>query len=424
MITNLLNNIYRQKLNAGALQYTIVFSLLILMMLGLFLLYAQISSIEILQSEKQSQIIENIKSSVTILENNQGMFNNSFNQMQLLDNEEYKTKINISEWGLYSIVKIKAMHQQSQLSKIFLFTDNIRENDLSPSLYLSSSKHYLSVGGNTYLGNNTYLPAYGIRKAYVGGVGYERESLVQGKSYKASNTLPEINKTIKEKYFRLKNSANSSLNKTRIEDLKIDTVFNSFDTQSLVVVCPPKYKISNTYFDGNIIITGDNISIENSVSIRNCIVIAKSILIDGKFVGQGQFFAENKIELGESANLKVPSILYLDNQNKEDQIIIKENSTIYGDIIVPNFTKEKQETIIIEAKSKIVGQVYCNGYLSFDATLFGSLFTNGFIKKDRRGLYENYLVNVCIDIDRLPKEYSGVSLIADSKAKTCSEEVY
>lgn len=416
--------IYGKKLKAGALQYTIVFSLLILMILSLFLMYTRINSLEIIQSQKQSQLIENIKSTIIILENNPNMFDTPLHHPQLLENDNYKTRIEISEWGLYDIVKISAGHGESQLSKYFLFTDDIKKNDPLPSLYLSGSKHYLSVGGNTLLGNNTYLPAYGIRKAYVGGIGYERELFVQGKSHKADNALPEFNRLLKEKYKRVKTLANYSSNKIGIENLKTDTVFNSFNTDCLIVLCPTDYRISNHCFSGNIIIVGDHLNIDTSVNINNCIVLANSIIIADRFAGEGQFFAESMIEIGESSDLKIPSILYLNNQNKDDRILVKRNTIMHGNIIVPNFIEEKQESLTIENGSKLVGQIYCNGYSSFEGTLFGSLFTNGFIKRDRKGLYENYLVNVCIDIDRLPKEYSGVSLLNNPKGKICSEEVY
>jgi len=73
---------------------------------------------------------------------------------------------------------------------------------------------------------------------------------------------------------------------------------------------------------------------------------------------------------------------------------------------------------------QMIGQIYSNGYSSFDGVLFGSFYTTGFIKSSSSGLYENYLVDVCIDSKRLPAEYCGISLINKSNEKACVEEVY
>lgn len=406
------------------MQYTIVFSLLILMSLSLFLMYVRLSSLEVYSSQRQSQLVENINSSVVLLENQPKLFDTQKHRVKLLDDTTYINDIEISEWGFYDKVKIRSGRGKQQLSKNFLFTDNITKNKRVPSLYLSGSNQYLSVGGKTYLGNNTFLPAYGIRKSYVNGIGYNRDSLIQGDSFKAARTLPKLNSIWEERYRNLKKRIDLLPGSTNLREIKQDSITVSFNDETLVLKCSDDYSLEDKYLNGNIVLTGAKIRIANTSQIHRCIVLADTILVENQFNGEVQLFAKNYIELGDSSVLRVPSILYLHNKRSTDQILIKSRTIFQGDVIVPLYIRDSNEILVIEEGCKMIGQIYCNGYASFEGILFGSFYTNGFRKRSRNGLYENYLIDVCIDSKRIPDEYGGISLIDKSNAKVCAEEIF
>ena len=418
-----INKIFRLKVKGGALQYTIMFSLLILMSLSLFLMYVRLSALEVYSSQKQSQLIDNINSSIVLLEHKPSLFDRQKQRIHLLEDSTYINDIEISEWGFYDRVKVVSKKGRQQLSKTFLFADNIKRNKRIPSLYMSGVNQYLSVGGKTYLGNNTFLPAYGIRKSYVNGIGYNRDSLIQGNSFKAAKVLPKLNKSWESRYRNLKTRIDKSTGKN-IRELKQDSIIVSFNDETLILHCPNNFNLENKYLSGNIILKGSKIQIANTSRIHLCIVFADSIVVEEKFKGDVQLLAEKYIEIGESSVLYVPSILYLNNANNTDNILIKSQAKFQGDVIVPKPIRESKEILIVEEGCKMIGQIYCNGYASFEGTLFGSFYTNGFMKRSRNGLYENYLVDVCIDSKRLPDEYCGISLIEKSNAKVCAEEIF
>lgn len=405
------------------MQYTIMFSLLILMSLSLFLMYVRLSALEVYSSQKQSQLIDNINSSIVLLEHKPSLFDRQKQRIHLLEDSTYINDIEISEWGFYDRVKVVSKKGRQQLSKTFLFADNIKRNKRIPSLYMSGVNQYLSVGGKTYLGNNTFLPAYGIRKSYVNGIGYNRDSLIQGNSFKAAKVLPKLNKSWESRYRNLKTRIDKSTGKN-IRELKQDSIIVSFNDETLILHCPNNFNLENKYLSGNIILKGSKIQIANTSRIHLCIVFADSIVVEEKFKGDVQLLAEKYIEIGESSVLYVPSILYLNNANNTDNILIKSQAKFQGDVIVPKPIRESKEILIVEEGCKMIGQIYCNGYASFEGTLFGSFYTNGFMKRSRNGLYENYLVDVCIDSKRLPDEYCGISLIEKSNAKVCAEEIF
>ena len=419
-----INELLSQKVKGGALQYTIVFSLLILMNLSLFLMYVRLSSLEVYSSQNQSQLAENINSSIVLLENQSQLFDNKNQSIHLLEDTTYTNDIEISEWGFYDKVKISSRRGNQQLSKHFLFADNITKNKSIPSLYFSGANQYLSIGGKAYLGNNTFLPAHGIRKSYASGIGYNRDSLVQGHSFKAAKTLPKLNKTWEERYRNLKNRVDLHSVSVYLKEMNPDSLTNSFNDETVVLRCPDNYSLKDRYLSGNIIITGTKIRIAKTSRIHLCIILADTIIIDNQFRGEIQLFAKNYIELGDSSVLRVPSILYLNNTSNTDQILIKSKTLFQGDVVIPHSIRNSKEILVIEEGCKMVGQVYCNGYSSFEGTLFGSFYTSGFMKRSRNGLYENYLVDVCIDSKRLPEEYCGISLIDKSNEKICAEEIF
>jgi hypothetical protein len=383
-----------------------------------------LSSLEVYSLQKQSQLIENINSAIVVLENKSQLFEKQKQRIQLLDDSTYITDIEISKWGFYDEVKIISRRGGQQLSKIFLFADNIKKDKSIPSLYLSAARQYLSVGGNAYLGGNCYLPGKGIRKSYVNGVGYNRDSLVHGHSFEAANTLPKLNDIWNERYRNLKNHIDGLSDRTNFIELKEDSITVSFNEETLVLRCPDNYTISDKYLSGNIAIAGKKIRIANTSRIHQCIVLADTIIVEKQFKGDLQVFAEDYIEIGESSILEVPSVLYLNISNKSDQIVVKSQTKFQGDIIIPHYMRDQKEILVIEEGCRMVGQIYCNGYSSFEGILFGSFYSTGFMKRSRSGLYENYLVDVCIDSKRLPDEYCGISLINMSNAKICAEEIY
>jgi hypothetical protein len=420
----MINKLFRQKVKGGALQYTILFSLLILMSLSLFLMFVRLSSLEVYSSQKQSQLVENINSAIVILENQSQLFEKQQLSLQLLEDTTYGTNIEISEWGFYDKVKIVSWKGMLQLSKMYLFADNIKTNKQIPSLYLSGARQYLSVGGKTYLGNNTFLPGYGIRKSYINGIGYSRDSLVQGKSFKADKTLPKLNGKWAERYSKLKNRIDVSSSRPNMKELKKDSINVSFKDETLILQYPDNYSLNDKYLNGNIIITGTKIRIANTSHIHQCIVLADTIIVEKQFKGDVQLLAEDYIEIGESSTLKAPSVLYLNNSDKNDQILVKSQTKFQGEIIIPHLNLDRKEILVIEDGCKMIGQIYCNGFASFDGILFGSFYATGFMERSRSGLYENYLVDVCIDSKRLPDEYFGISLINKSNAKACTEELH
>lgn len=414
------------KLKAGALQFTIAFSLLVLMAVLSFLVFHELRGKELIAVQMHENLSRDIGSAVLILEESPALFSQDSSVFYLhADVFTDSVQVTVTEWGFYHCAVLQNQFRQISRQRTFLFTDDISRNQLKPSLYFSDPHRYLSIGGKTFLGNDSWLPAYGVRKAYVNGIGYYRDSLVQGSSHQAEDTLPALQTKLEKKYTQLLESitaADSSVDLAVISTA--DTVFNSFQSKRLIIHCPTDAVVENISLQGNIILTGTQIDIRNTATLENCIILAESVKIEDQFRGSGQFIVSQAISAGDSCIFDPLTVFYTESGSVAGSIHLGEECYFTGDIILPELVSSDSEILTIGEDTKMIGQVYCNGIISFKGTLFGSLFCRGFIHRMPNGLYNNYLFNVCIDYQRLPCEYGGLALTEKENGKKCMLELF
>lgn len=419
------NKYYLMKYKAGALQFTIAFALLVMMVLLSFLLFNQVKGSEIVYLQINQGLARDIDSSVLIMEESPLLFENEPSEV-CLNRDIFIDSVHVAvkNWGFYHCVSFIERHRQFAKEKSFLFTDDIRRNKLRPSLYLADQYKYLSIGGKTYLGTDTYLPAYGIRKAYLDGIGYYRDSLVQGVSHAALPNLPALDERLKNKYEKMMNGISKKDSIVLLESITSDTINNSFAKKRLVIRCPENSVLENMHFTGHIVLFGTSLKIKNTVTLENCVVLVQTLDIEKRFCGSGQFIAGNSLNIGDSCQFYSPTVLNADGNESSEGIHLGSGCFLSGDIIQPSRTSLNTEVLTLGEHTKMIGQVYCNGIVSFQGTLFGSMFCRGFMFRTPRGVFSNYLLNSCIDYSRLPKEFGGVSLTSEKNGKKCLLEVF
>ena len=415
------------KLKGGALQFTIAFALLVLMVVLSFLLYNQLRGNELLRLRMKEALYRDIRSASLILEESPALFEKDTSSFFLYsDVFADSVRVSVHPWGFYRLAVISEVHRRTAVRKYFLFSDDLSKNELKPSLYFSDPHRYLSIGGSTYLGDGTWLPAYGVRKAYVNGIGYYRDSLVQGTSYEAKDSLPSPRENLKEMYTKTLEWANEADSTTTLEAIAgKGSLFNSFKNKTLAVLCPDDAELEDIRISGNVILCGKNLVIRHTATLENCIVLARSIKIDDKFKGSGQFIAEQAISTGDSCTFGPPAVFYSESGTIDGLIRLGGGCTFTGDIIQTEYVSPFAEILTLGKGTKLTGQVYCNGIVSVSASvLFGSMFCRGFIYRTKKGVYNNFLLNVCIDYQRLPGEYGGIALTGETNGKKCILEVY
>jgi cytoskeletal protein CcmA (bactofilin family) len=400
-------------LKGGALYYAILVSFLIALLTGFLMVnlwYHHYHTLLLLQSQRQER---NIRSSLTLAKEMPALF--AFNQtkaIDLFDEGEDSVTLSKSYWGGFCCIKATATWKQLRHSVIELCGADIFCDD-SIAVYLADKKRYLSVSGQTVLRGKCYLPELGIRRAYIEGVSFVGDQLVQGNVGVSKAELPAVETTFTETnsaYLSRSDFPNDSmLALTHL--MKADSVSNSFYHKPIVFYSDQWILLSGKYLNGNIrIISSKGITIDSKSQSRDIILYAPKIEISSGFTGALQLFATDTVIVRENARLLFPSLIAMLNVKCEKPLIsIEKNCRISGDIVLVNDKGQSdiQPECQISEGCQVNGRVYCQGQIQIKGTVNGSVYGNVFILRTSSSIYENHLLNATIDFKALSRHYSG-----------------
>jgi hypothetical protein len=396
-----------KKISGSLLQMTLIVSLIITLSLSMFLLHRYYLKQFFFSYLLSFQLHEDINSATLLIESEEALW--PTNPRNILIENEGKVKCNLQDWGFYSIIDFETRKRNKQIRTLRMFGQDISRQDLFPSLYYSPKKKFLSVGGNTYLAGELYLPENGIQKATLEGKTYNRKLLHFGQVLKSSQKLPQIHLKWKDRIVKMQELDFSTYAIENVTAFTQKTI-NSFEENALLLSLDDVEQLRNIELRGKIIVRGgEKIVLDSTCNVEHCIVIANEIVFEKGFEGRGQFFARDHFQIEDSVQIKSPSILSLWNPESKAQMKIGSFCKIYADILV-NAEAKKKTPVLEVAESAFCGQIYCYGMLQFQGTLFGSMYANEIVFLDHYFPVENYLYNTCIDATRLPREYVGISL--------------
>nr|WP_320154139.1 hypothetical protein [uncultured Draconibacterium sp.] len=413
-----------KKIKAGALLLVIGIALILFMLIGLYMLRKGLTHRLLSAAHTEEQLRYNIQSAISFLENKEDI-QTSYDFSFFPDLGD-STTIKINNWGFFDTGLINSKLNNQNKKGIFLLGGNLGARDELPSLYHSDPDRYLSIGGFTYLGTNTYLPRYGIRKAYVNGVGYYRDSLVYGEQHQAQLKLPNLSEKILLRYKQfISNPSASIATISPSDDYQSLALKRSFFDKTYLIESDHDIDLRGISLIGNIIVhSNGNILIDSTSTIDQCILIGQTIEVNSNFKGRGQLLAQKSIFIDENCRFYSPSILSVLNGSSQGKITLEEQVFFNGTILLKSTHSELDADLKIENTCKIIGQIYCDAFCDFNGVLFGSLFTNGFIQITPNSFNQNYLANACIDIERMPAEYSSINIFDNDAQFKYTDKLY
>jgi hypothetical protein len=304
----------------------------------------------------------------------------------------YQTK----SYGLLSLVLAQSYISNDTVSSVhFVGTRNLDKN----AIYLTNLSKSLSYSGEVKLIGNNQLPNTFIETSYINNS--LNKLVMEGKISVSEPKLPEINPDFKKIFLGLK-SETAKL--TDIERPKDSLYYNSFFniTKEIQV----KSTLSNIIFKGNFVLRSeDSIRVKKNTVLEDVILIAPKITFEEGFKGTVQAFATKGIELEEKVTLNYPSVLCVYNETlDESKIKIKKECHITGAVVLfgNNDTQIDKNTIEIDEKALLFGDLYCTGKLMLKSNIYGSVYTNRFFLKTASSSYENMISNIEINTEKRP----------------------
>lgn len=417
---NLLKKQLPTKIKAGALQYIVALSLLIFFLMGMFILQAHYSNLHLDEVLIQERLHDQLSSAKVLVKNNPDLLTEEGkSELPLFDDS--KVALEVNNWGVYKLVSIEVGFRHHLKKEIFLMGDDIWQEN-RPSLYLADHKRYLSLCGTSWIGGPAYLPALGVRRSYVDGVGYYREKVIQGEIRKSRTELPVVRPQFKElfeKQWKLDFAKDSVL---QWEDIEEERVINAFNNPNLILHSSEEIVLDQVELSGRIKVISDvAIKVLSSTKLKNCILIAPKVVFQRNCKLNCQVFARDYVEIGQESEFVYPSQVFMSGPNVKKELVLQDSAKFAGELVVLGKVQKKMPRLKVKKDCKVEGTVYCDGIIEMEGDVAGSVYTNRFILYTRSAMYENHLLNNRIDIADLKEDYIGVSWFEHAHRKDIIE---
>jgi len=415
----LTKRLFNQKLKAGALQYVVAMSLLIFFLMGMFIMLAHYSNMKVNESWVQEVLHDNISSAEVLLRNDIDLLENPGKKvLRLFPDSLSAVRMTAKAWGAYHLVQLETSFRHHRKKSCLLLSDDVSLNK-RPSLYLADKRRYLSVCGDTWLGGPVFLPKLGVRKSYVDGVGYYRESAVQGEIRYSASELPAIRPPLLqqlEDQWKIDFKQDSLV---QWEDVSSNMIKNAFSRPARVIISTEDSLVLDhiAIYDHVKLIANRAIMVKASSNLSNCILVAPQVYFEKGFKGNCQVLARDRVQIEENVQLNYPSLVFMQGNNPQKELIVGEHVLFAGDMVVLGKQGKKLPNIKLSKESKIQGFVYCDGSIELEGNVAGSVYANSFFLRTRSAIYENHLLNNRVDIQDLNKSYLGASWLLKPKRR-------
>lgn len=422
------------KIKAGALQFVVFIGVVIAILLMAFSTLVHVNSFFRAQTDLVMETVKNADLGVQYTLQNANVTADSTSVQ--LDSDFAGIKVIEEFWGVFlkttSVSKIKKNTFIKQA-----LVGGYYEPEERPALFLQDNNRPLVVVGITHIEGKAYLPKQGIRTGNISGTPYYGKSLVYGPSLSSKDHLPEMNTAIdmhlKELLHGTFNSGNGVVKSFEGER----QLTNSFQEPTIYLLGNGSITLNEASFIGNICLISDRkITVPSQCKLKDVVLIAPEIVIQDGVKGNFQAIAKEKLTVGKNCVLSYPSTLIIRQDEKKPstdsgalpepyQLLVDENSVINGLVVflgnddTPNYRTQ----VLIEKNAEVRGQLYCTMNTELKGTVYGSVFTKGFVANQFGSIYQNHLYNARIEEEKLPAFFAGM-LLENQKSKKVAKWLY
>lgn len=364
-------------IKASALYMSVIVSLVIVLICGAILMASSLIGRQYQVHRRAFRLADNLDSGIQLVLSS-GFATDRSMSLSLYDNAVDSLLLLKSNWGIYELAKIKTWIGKDSIEKTFLMA--AKPEDSTKVFFLADEDRPMSISGASLIKGTAYLPKAGIKAAYVNGAAYNEQELVLGVVKDSQRNLPELSL---EKLQYLKDLIDGG------QQVPLGMVFFR---DSMITI--------NSDFKGT-----------------NALLIARYIKIADDFSGQLQAIATDSIVVGNRVKLNYPSALVLlknDTAQFQTQLKIGSDCNVSGQLISYEQSRSEQMPVIsIGEKSKITGEIWSKGYvnLSKGSSVAGSVSAIRLMARVDGGLYENYLIDVKLDVSARSRYYLSSPLI-------------
>lgn len=404
----------RKKFKAGALQFAILISVVVAVLLSSFLLLTHTQQ-RLHQRVGFAQETIRISHTGIAYAKQQQLAYNTVITPDIETVPVESLTLQQSHWGIYDKLIAQAQWKKHTHQKIALLGGQFPSNE-RPALYLEDTNTPLVLVGNTSITGNAYLPRQGVKAGNIAGNYYQGNTLINGDINPSNRTLPQLSKAKKD-YLEALIFGRPPLADSLYIQSTSAILEHQFDQDALWLYRSGVIDLTGTYRT-NIIVKSDTlIRVSAFAKAENIILVAPIIQISSGFSGTIQAFASKGIEVSENVSLNYPSAVLLWEKETDDnattdniQIALRKGSRISGSVAYIGTATQRitRPKILLETESLVYGEVYSEQPIQLSGSVEGSVFTHGFATQERGSIYQNHIYNGAIDVRNLPESYCGL----------------
>ncbi|GEM_PF-416663 len=400
-----------QKRKAGALQYVLLIGVVISILLFVFIGWSHLNA----KFRFQNNFFKEVLNATDWGVNYARTQTVPFHQIQVVQaskNPLMQTTLFKKQWGAFELLYSHSSLQKETFGKIALLGGGLSKK---PSLYLKNTKRPLVVVGTTRVEGRVFLPNQQVKRGNIAGNDYYNSELIYGPVFKSHEDMPKIKNRSALQQIETTLAAQETLFFSL--EFGMDKI-NSFYNATEINHAKGVQNLSDISLTGNICILSDTlIRVQKNCFLKEVLLLAPRIEIASGTQGSFQAIASQKIILGEGCQLRYPSVLLLCaaketlRDTKEVlEILVKKGSRVQGVIAYLTDAQEIPYTAQITLEEGVVvdGELYCEANTDLQATVNGSVYTNGFVAKQFGSIYQNHLYNARINSSQLPTAYAGL----------------
>jgi cytoskeletal protein CcmA (bactofilin family) len=415
---------FLKKIKAGALQYVLVISVIIAIIIVAFISLVYLQQRMNIKHQFTKEAIAAVQLSFESLKQQKVRYNLK-TPIHFYDNETAVTTLIKKHWGIFDLAIGNSKVGNEFFQKIGLLGVQKSQRD---ALYLKDNNNALVLVGKTKITGAVSLPKQGVKSGNIAGVSFYGDPLINSTRKASTRSLPQIQNIefVKDFY---QNHVTDKIKNMELEDgVKLH---QSFTKNTGLYAANKPILLKNISLSGNIVVSSKTaIVVEASANLEDIILIAPKIRIEKNTTGNFQAIAKKSIEVASGCTLHYPTALILLNENdhslqalsrdeqEREEIHISKNTLVKGMVVYcsDNNTSSYKTQIQIDDSAVVQGEVYCAKNLALQGSVFGSVYTNHFIVKKSGGVYVNHLYNAIINAKKLPIQYVGLLIENESNS--------
>lgn len=411
-----------KKIKAGALQYVLVISVVIAIIIFAFISLVFLQQKMTIKQGFTKEAIANSQMAFDYIKQKEVDYNQEI-KLNLSDNKLSNTAFIKKHWGIFDLGISKSKVKNEFFQKVALLGT---QNENKDALFLRENNSSLVLVGKTKIIGNASLPKQGVKTGNIAGESYYGNQLIYGFKKQSTSQLPKVQNIEYLKNFIKNYDQENFINIELENNLQLH---QSFTEKGLLYEDSNSIFLSNISLSGHILIVSRRqITVTESAKLEDVILIAPKIIITSNTKGNFQAISTKEITIEANVKLNFPTALVLlaqsnnnnysipsqnQRQTKEEHFInLSKNTDVRGIVMYhsENMQSNFDAQIKIEETAKVVGEVYCSKNTELQGQVFGSIYTNNFIIKKSGGTYVNHIYNGEVNSKALPKEFAGLQI--------------